>query len=71
MNAKVAYADTTSAGAVEFARDMIAGLRMSPKSLPSKYFYDDEGSRLFDAICELPEYYPTRTEIGLLTAHAD
>lgn len=71
MNAKVAYADTTSAGADEFARDMIAGLRMSPKSLPSKYFYDDEGSRLFDAICELPEYYPTRTEIGLLTAHAD
>jgi dimethylhistidine N-methyltransferase len=73
MNANVAYAETTSAPCCpdEFARDMVLGFKRSPKTLPSKYFYDDEGSRLFDAICELPEYYPTRTEIGLLEAHAD
>ena len=70
MNINVAYAETTSAETTQFAQDMVAGFRKSPKALPSKYFYDDEGSRLFDAICELPEYYPTRTEIGLLEAHA-
>jgi len=42
------------------------GLGRQPKSLPAKFFYDAEGSRLFDAICDLPEYYPTRTEIGIL-----
>jgi dimethylhistidine N-methyltransferase len=72
MNAKAAFAETDSAKSFpeEFAHDVVAGLRKSPKQLPSKYFYDDEGSRLFDAICELPEYYPTRTEIALLEAHA-
>jgi dimethylhistidine N-methyltransferase len=54
----------------EFAVDMLAGLRAQPKQLPCKYFYDEEGSRLFDAICELPEYYPTRTEIKLLKQYA-
>jgi len=43
-----------------------AGLRRSPKSLPCKYFYDSLGARLFEAITELPEYYPTRTELGIL-----
>ena len=42
------------------------GLSRQQKSLPPKYFYDVEGSRLFEQICELPEYYPTRTEIGIL-----
>lgn len=70
MNAQVAYAETTCEQSAEFVRDMVAGLKKSPKALPSKYFYDDEGSRLFDAICELPEYYPTRTEIKLLETHA-
>jgi dimethylhistidine N-methyltransferase len=42
-----------------------------PKSLPWAYFYDEEGSRLFEAICELPEYYLTRTEDGILRRHAD
>ena len=51
MNAQVAYADTTCALSGEFSRDMVTGLKKSPKALPSKYFYDDEGSRLFDAIC--------------------
>lgn len=48
------------------ARDAREGLTRFPKMLPPKYFYDDHGSRLFDAICDLPEYYPTRTEYALL-----
>lgn len=47
------------------------GFRLSPKRLSSKYFYDETGSRLFDEICELPEYYPTRTELGIMRAHID
>jgi len=54
----------------EFARALIEGLSATPKTLPCKYFYDAEGSALFDRICELPEYYPTRTEFGLLARHA-
>ncbi len=46
------------------------GLTSRPKRLPAWLFYDDEGSRLFDAITELPEYYLTRTERGILRAHA-
>ena len=49
-----------------FLKDVVAGLSASPKALPSKYFYDAEGSRLFEAICDLPEYYLTRTETALL-----
>ena len=50
-----------------FYRDVVAGLSMSQKALPPKYFYDERGSQLFEAICELPEYYPTRTEAALLS----
>jgi len=46
--------------------EIIDGLTASNKFLPSKLFYDDEGSRLFDKICELEEYYPTRTELKIL-----
>ena len=53
-----------------FLDDVLEGLALSQKKLSSKYFYDERGSKLFDAICELPEYYPTRTEMGLLQAHA-
>ncbi|HWV39180.1 MAG TPA: L-histidine N(alpha)-methyltransferase [Vulgatibacter sp.] len=53
------------------AADVREGLRRRPKSLPPKHFYDERGSRLFDRICETPEYYPTRTERALLEAHAD
>ncbi len=53
-----------------FAADVAAGLAATPKSIPPKHFYDAEGSRLFEAICDLPEYYPTRTEIALLRASA-
>ena len=53
-----------------FLHEVIAGLSATPKTLPAKYFYDAEGSRLFEAICELPEYYLTRTETALLRAIA-
>ena len=53
-------------GDCPFRRDVTAGLAATPKTVPAKYFYDAEGSRLFEAICDLPEYYPTRTEIALL-----
>src|SRR4051794_4520624 len=49
-----------------FARDVIAGLSQPAKSLPPKYFYDAAGSELFEQITQLPEYYPTRTELGIL-----
>lgn len=50
--------------------DVRQGLLASPRSLPPKYFYDDKGSRLFDAICDTEEYYPTRTEDALLKRSA-
>ena len=50
--------------------DVLAGLTAPTKTLPCKYLYDDRGSRLFDQICDLPEYYPTRTELGILRRHA-
>jgi dimethylhistidine N-methyltransferase len=51
--------------------EVLAGLSLPQKRLSPKLFYDQAGSRLFDAITELPEYYPTRTEIGILEAHGD
>lgn len=50
-----------------FAQDVLAGLTSTPKSLSSKYFYDDEGSRLFMEIMKLPEYYLTRAEFEIFT----
>ena len=55
--------------AENFRSAVMDGLGRSPKRLPPKFFYDEQGSRLFDAITQLPEYYPTRTEIGLLRRH--
>ncbi|MFQ5436985.1 MAG: L-histidine N(alpha)-methyltransferase, partial [Anaerolineae bacterium] len=46
--------------------DVLQGLRQAQKFIPPKYFYDEFGSRLFDAICETREYYPTRTEMAIL-----
>lgn len=46
--------------------EVLDGLQQTPKQLPSKLFYDATGSRLFDQICALPEYYPTRTEMGIM-----
>src|SRR5437773_2883602 len=46
--------------------DVIGGLSSIPRTLPCKYFYDERGATLFQKICELPEYYITRTEIDIL-----
>ncbi|HYC46265.1 MAG TPA: L-histidine N(alpha)-methyltransferase [Burkholderiales bacterium] len=56
--------------AASFLDDVIAGLSAPCKALPPKYFYDARGSRLFEEICALPEYYLTRTEIALVEARA-
>ena len=52
-----------------FRDDVIAGLSRPQKALPPKYFYDARGSRLFEAICRLKEYYPTRAELALTRRH--
>jgi len=52
-------------------QDVIYGLSQTPKCLPPKYFYDEYGSQLFEQICQLPEYYPTRTEDLILSQYAD
>jgi L-histidine Nalpha-methyltransferase len=49
--------------------DVIQGLTQTPKTLPCKYFYDDQGSELFEQITDLPEYYPTRTEQSILETY--
>ena len=54
-----------------FLDDVLAGLAAPRKAIPAKYFYDWRGSKLFEAICELPEYYPTRTEIAIMQRHVD
>jgi dimethylhistidine N-methyltransferase len=51
--------------------EVIAGLSQPQKVLPAKYFYDEQGSKLFEAITQLPEYYPTRVEINLLREHRE
>jgi dimethylhistidine N-methyltransferase len=53
-----------------FRAEVWAGLSLPRKTLPCKYFYDARGSALFEAICELPEYYPTRTELSIMEQHA-
>ena len=57
--------DATQSGS-DFLADAVAGLSSNPRTLPCKYFYDERGATLFQKICELPEYYITRTEIGIL-----
>jgi dimethylhistidine N-methyltransferase len=58
-------------GHAEFARDIQSGLTSNPKHLFPKYLYDDLGSRLFEAICQVDEYYLTRSEDEILSTHAD
>ena len=53
----------------DFLGAVLSGLGASPKTLPCKYFYDARGARLFDSICALPEYYPTRTELSIIRTH--
>src|SRR5690606_26015683 len=54
----------------DFAAAVHRGFGAQPKSVPAKFFYDRRGSELFEQICGLPEYYPTRTELALLERHA-
>jgi len=54
-----------------FLGDVLEGLARTPRHLPSKYLYDDRGSRLFEEICGLREYYPTRTELAIMRRHAE
>ncbi len=61
---------TVSAGSASLADEVRAGLTAEPKSLPYRFLYDAAGSKLFEQICELPEYYLTRAETEILTAHA-
>ncbi len=55
----------------EFRDAVVAGLRSTPRTIPCRFLYDDRGSALFEAITELDEYYPTRTETGILQDHRD
>jgi dimethylhistidine N-methyltransferase len=63
--------EQTSLELSQFAIDVLKGLSSSPKYLSSKYFYDDEGSRLFQEIMKLPEYYLTGCELDIFTQQAD
>jgi dimethylhistidine N-methyltransferase len=59
-----------SSEASAFETDVLKGLSATPKTVPAKYFYDAAGSQLFERITELPEYYPTRSEMRILRDHA-
>src|SRR5919106_3518146 len=67
---KVTSVAEAKSDSASFAADVAAGLTATPKRLSPKYFYDRAGSELFERITELPEYYPTRTEVGILTERA-
>jgi dimethylhistidine N-methyltransferase len=54
----------------DFQEAVLAGLSRQPRAIPSRFLYDAYGSSLFDKICELPEYYVTRTETAILRRHA-
>lgn len=66
----VASATERSAARTRMLEEVVDGLSSSPKTLPSKYFYDEAGSKLFDEITELDEYYLTRTETGIMECYA-
>jgi dimethylhistidine N-methyltransferase len=65
----VQHASVVPSATSDFLSDVIAGLSSNPRALPCKYFYDERGAALFQKICELPEYYITRTEIDILDRH--
>ncbi len=56
---------------ISFRDDVLRGLAAPQKTIPPKYFYDQRGSELFESICELPEYYPTRTEMAIMRENVD
>ncbi|MCB0969598.1 MAG: L-histidine N(alpha)-methyltransferase, partial [Ilumatobacter sp.] len=53
-------------GPADLRREVVDGLAAAPRAVPPKFFYDERGSALFDRICDLPEYYQTRTEMAIL-----
>ncbi|ETX08569.1 L-histidine N(alpha)-methyltransferase [Candidatus Entotheonella palauensis] len=64
------YAMSVQSHRQTFARDVAHGLAAPQKCLPPKYFYDERGSQLYEQICNLPEYYPYRSERDIFIAHA-
>ena len=68
MSAQVQFYDFHPRPA-DMCAEVLSGLSRRQKAIPPKFFYDRRGSQLFDAITELPEYYPTRTEIGIHERH--
>ena len=71
MDMSLARAQQAPPPEESFADSLFAGLAKAPKEIACKYFYDQEGSQLFERICTLPEYYQTRTETLLLATHAE
>jgi dimethylhistidine N-methyltransferase len=69
MSANLRNVADFSPDAAVMLDDVLRGLALPQKNIPSLYFYDRRGSELFDAITRLPEYYPTRAEIAILEAH--
>jgi dimethylhistidine N-methyltransferase len=67
LRVSVARADAPE---LDLAHEVARGLRSRPKTIPCRFFYDEAGSRLFEEICELPEYYLTRAEDEILVRHA-
>ncbi|HVS19384.1 MAG TPA: L-histidine N(alpha)-methyltransferase [Planctomycetota bacterium] len=68
---RLTWIETAPQGVVEdFASSVLEGLTSHPRWLSCRWLYDEEGSRLFEAICEQPEYYPTRAEFAILREHA-
>src|SRR5688572_6538739 len=65
-----AIADAAAATLVECREEILNGLTAVQKRVSPKFLYDERGSQLFEEICALAEYYPTRTELGLLRDHA-
>lgn len=68
MNGRIHFYDFQPAAA-DIKAEVLEGLSRRPKRIAPKYFYDRRGSQLFDAITELPEYYPTRTELDILETY--
>jgi dimethylhistidine N-methyltransferase len=66
----IAVQDLKPSAPDQFRADVLRGLRLAEKELPCKYFYDAAGSQLFEQICELDEYYLTRTELAIMQRHA-
>jgi L-histidine Nalpha-methyltransferase len=70
-DARIAVAHGVPHDAADDVEEILDGLTAAQKRISPKYFYDERGSELFDRICSLPEYYPTRTELAVMREHAD